>query len=159
MKKLILLIITLTALISSCWASFPFYIGISSDTLQIEEIKKYHSSLIKMGIDLKDCRCESCRKSNNLLAKNTTPSNATALALYFLSGLILLGVIIWLLIGLTSAYNCLNNSSDCPQSSGERPNRGSPAGLGWMSLLILISIGVAIRASLIQLRNKKKLQR
>lgn len=108
-----------------------------------------------MGVDLKDCRCESCRKSNNLLEKNTIPSNATALALYFLSGLILLGVIIWLLIGITSAYNCLNNRSDCPQSSGERPNHGHPAGLGWMSLLILISIGVAIRASFIQRRNKR----
>ena len=108
MKKSILVIITLTTLTSTCWASFPISIGIPSDTLQIEEIKNYHSSLIKMGIDLKDCRCESCRKNNNLLEKNTIPSNATALALYFLSGLILLGVIIWMTIGLTRAYNCVD---------------------------------------------------
>ncbi len=63
MKKLILLLITLITLINVSYASFPVSdtLKVKQDTLQTEEIKQYHSNLIKMGIDLNDCRCESCR--------------------------------------------------------------------------------------------------
>jgi len=45
------------------YASFPVSdtLKVKQDVLQTEEIKQYHSSLIKMGVDLNDCRCESCR--------------------------------------------------------------------------------------------------
>jgi hypothetical protein len=45
------------------YASFPIAdtLEVKEDTLQTEEIKQYHSSLIKMGIDLNSCKCESCR--------------------------------------------------------------------------------------------------
>ena len=141
------------------YASFPVAdtLKVKQDTLQTEEIKQYHSSLIKMGIDLNDCRCESCRKSNKFLKKNTTQQSG-ATGLYILSGLILLGVIIWLSIGLTRMYNCIDSmdGSDCPQSAGQTQS-GAPIEMLWMSLLILISAGVALKARFIQIRNKRNI--
>jgi hypothetical protein len=65
MKKLILLLITLTTLKTVSYASFPVSdtLKVKQDIVQKEEIKQYHSNLIKMGVDLNDCRCESCRDS------------------------------------------------------------------------------------------------
>lgn len=47
---------------SVSYASFPIIntLEIKEVTLQKEEIKKYHSSLIKMGVDLSACKCVSC---------------------------------------------------------------------------------------------------
>ena len=69
MKKLILLLITLTAFANVSCASFPVSdtLNLKQDTLQIEEIKKYHDQLIKMGINLNSCKCESCRNGVVLL--------------------------------------------------------------------------------------------
>ena len=64
MKNLILLLIIITSFTSVSYASFPIIsdaLEIKQDTLQTEEIKQYHSSLIKMGFDLNTCKCESCR--------------------------------------------------------------------------------------------------
>ena len=64
MKNLILLLIIITSFTSVSYASFPIIsdaLQIKQDTLQTEEIKQYHSSLIKMGFDLNTCKCESCR--------------------------------------------------------------------------------------------------
>lgn len=62
-KKLILLLITLTTFMNVSYASFPIAdtLKITQDTLQTEEIKQYHYSLQKMGIDLSSCKCVSCR--------------------------------------------------------------------------------------------------
>ncbi|MBT5614649.1 MAG: hypothetical protein HOJ77_00165, partial [Flavobacteriales bacterium] len=49
----------------------------------------------------------------------------------------------------------LDNRSDCPQSSGEKPKSGAPTGLLWASLLIVISAGIAIKARITQLKNRK----
>ena len=157
MKKLLFIIFTFTIFANVSYASFPVSdtLKVKQDTLQTEEIKQYHSNLIKMGIDLNDCKCESCRKSNKFL-KNDTIQQSSARGLYILSGLILLGVIIWMTIGLTRAYNCVD-TGDCPQSSGEKPNSGVPIELLWMSLLLLISAGVAIKARFIQIRNKRNI--
>ena len=156
MKKLILLLITLTIFTNVRYASFPVSdtLKVKQDTLQTEEIKQYHSNLIKMGIDLNDCRCESCRKSNKFLKKNTTQQSG-ATGLYILSGLLLLGAVIWSFIGLARVYNCVDNRSDCPQSSGEKPKSGAPIEFLWISILVLISIGIAIKARIIQLKNKR----
>ena len=72
MKKLILLLIVLTTHINMSYASFPVAdtLKVQQDTLQTEEIKQYHSSLIKMGIDLNDCRCESCRNGIDPITNN-----------------------------------------------------------------------------------------
>ena len=63
MKIIILLLITLSTFTNVSYASFPIAdtLEIKQYTLQTEEIKQYHSSLIKMGIDLNSCKCESCR--------------------------------------------------------------------------------------------------
>lgn len=153
MKKSLFTFFALITFTNVSYASFPVAdtLELKEDASQIEEIKQYHSNLVKMGIDLNDCKCESCRKSNG---KDNTIQQSGATGLYILSGLILLGVIIWGAIGLTRLYNCVD-TGDCPQSSREGPKSGAPVELGWMSLLILISIGVAIRARFIQLRNRR----
>ena len=60
------------------FASFPVSdtLKVKQDTLQTEEIKQYHYSLQQMGIDLKSCKCESCRhgitplvSKSNILSK------------------------------------------------------------------------------------------
>ena len=167
MKKLILLLITLLTFTNVSYASFPITdtLQVKQDTIQTEEIKQYHQSLLKMGIDLNSCKCESCRKGRSPLVRNSkgelvkvdkkSVSNGNASAMYLLAGLILLGVIIWVFIGLTRAYNCLDNRSDCPQSSGEKPSGGAPTGLLWASLLIVISVGIAIKARITQIKNRK----
>ena len=72
MKKLISLLITLTTFVNVSHASFPIVdtLEVNQDTVQTEEIKQYHSSLIKMGIDLNACKCESCRNGIAPLTKN-----------------------------------------------------------------------------------------
>ena len=166
MKKLILLLIALTTLNVS-YASFPITdtLQVKQDTIQTEEIKQYHQSLLKMGIDLNSCKCESCRKGISPLVCNSkgelvkvdkkSVSNGNASAMYLLAGLILLGVVIWGVIGLTRAYNCVDNGSDCPQSSGEKPSGGAPVGFLVGTVLIIISIGIAVKARITQLKNRK----
>jgi len=158
MKKLIFIFFTLIIFANVSYASFPVAdtLNLKQDTLQTEEIKQYHSNLIKIGVDLNDCRCESCRKGNKLL-KNNTIQQSGATGLYILSGLLLLGVVIWSFIGLTRAYNCVDNRSNCPQSSGEKPKSGAPIEFLWISILVLISIGIAIKARFMQLRNKRNI--
>ena len=118
-----------------------------------------------MGIDLNACKCESCRKGipplvrdskgNLVIVDNKSESNGNARAMYVLAGLILLGVIIWIFIVLTHAYNCADNGTDCPQSTGEKPKSGAPVGLLWASILIVISVGIAFKARITQLKNRK----
>ena len=73
MKKLILLFIALISFTNMSYASFPIAdtLEIKQYTLQTEEIKQYHSSLIKMGIDLNSCKCESCRNGIVPLVSNS----------------------------------------------------------------------------------------
>jgi len=63
MKKLILLLITLLTFTNVSYASFPISdtLEVKQDIMQTEEIKQYHYSLQKMGVDLNSCKCESCR--------------------------------------------------------------------------------------------------
>ena len=74
MKKLIFLLITLITLTNVSFASFPIIadaLEMTIDTLQTEEIKQYHYSLQQMGIDLKSCKCESCRHGVTLLVSKS----------------------------------------------------------------------------------------
>ena len=83
MKKLFFIFLTLLIFTSVSYASFPSFpvsdtLELKQETLQTEETKQYHSRLLKMGIDLKTCQCESCRKGivpltvegNEVLKKN-----------------------------------------------------------------------------------------
>ena len=57
------MLIMLTTFTNVSYASFPINdtLEIIQDTVQTEDIKRYHSSLIKMGFDLNTCKCENCR--------------------------------------------------------------------------------------------------
>ena len=63
MKKLFLLLITLTTFSNVSYASFPISdtLEVQQDIMKTEEIKQYHYSLQKMGVDLNYCKCVSCR--------------------------------------------------------------------------------------------------
>jgi len=73
MKNLFLLLVTLIAFTNICYASFPIHSNLVmyTDTLQTVKIKEYHTSLIKMGIDLNTCKCESCRNGIVPLVNNS----------------------------------------------------------------------------------------
>ena len=72
MKKIVLLLITLTTFANVSYASFPISdtLEVQQDTIQTEEIKQYHYSLQQMGIDLNACKCESCRNDIAPLTNN-----------------------------------------------------------------------------------------
>ena len=63
MKKLLLIFVTLVTFINISYASFPITdtSKAKQDTILTKEIKDYHQSLVKMGIDLSSCKCVSCR--------------------------------------------------------------------------------------------------
>ena len=75
MKKLILLLIALTTFIYVSYASFPISdtLEVQQDIMQTEEIKQYHYSLQKMGVDLNSCKCESCRSGIASLVSKPKP--------------------------------------------------------------------------------------
>lgn len=62
-KRVLFLLITLITFTNVSYASFPVSdtLKVKLDTLQAKEIKQYHYSLQKMGIDLNSCKCRSCR--------------------------------------------------------------------------------------------------
>ena len=60
MKNISLPLLIMIISVNVCFASFPTACT-PSDTLQTEEIKTHHYNLIKMGFDLKSCKCISCR--------------------------------------------------------------------------------------------------
>ena len=68
MRKLLSLLIALTTFTNVSYGSFPI-----ADTLQTEEIKQYHYSLQKMGIDVNSCKCESCRNGIAPLVSKPKP--------------------------------------------------------------------------------------
>jgi len=72
MKKILFLLIALTTFSNVSYASFPITdtLEIKQDTLQTEEIKQYHYSLQKMGINLNSCKCVSCRNGIAPLTNN-----------------------------------------------------------------------------------------
>ena len=64
MRKLLLLLITLTTLSNVSYASFPVAdtLKMKQDTVQTETAERYHLRMQKMGFDLDDCRCDDCKK-------------------------------------------------------------------------------------------------
>ena len=127
MKKLLLLLIVLTIFSNVSYASFPITdtLEVKQDTLQTEEIKQYHYSLQQMGIDLKSCKCESCRNGGTPLVskpkilskkkeieiqKEKTEPNGSFYA--FLSVLSALGAFVFTLLTFGSALQ--HNSNPFP---------------------------------------------
>ncbi|MAU35819.1 MAG: hypothetical protein CMD14_00410 [Flavobacteriales bacterium] len=156
MKNITTTFISLIMFANISYSSFPVFDfkEMIHDTLQKKEINEYHSNLIKMGFNLNDCKCSNCRKGNSF-QNNEKINQSNATGLYILSGVILLGVIVWLSVGLIREYNCLDNRSNCKSSSNEGHKEDLIAKLGLMSLLALIGLGIAFKARLMQIRNKK----
>jgi len=104
MKKLILLLITLTILTNVSYASFPVAdtLKVNQDTIQTEEIKQYHYSLQQMGIDLNACKCESCRNGIDPLTNkrevNKPPNQFKRIWLPIIITMTILGAILVILL-------------------------------------------------------------
>ena len=105
MKKLILLLITLTTLANVSYASCPVAdtLKVKQDTIQTEEIKQYHYSLQKMGIDLNACRCESCRNgiaplTNNVETNSTLKKNKKNIWIRILIIMTILSIVLVILL-------------------------------------------------------------
>jgi len=73
MKRLLSIFLTLITFINVSYASFPDALRAQQDTLQTEEIKQYHYSLQQMGVDLRSCKCESCRNGIAPLVSKPKP--------------------------------------------------------------------------------------
>lgn len=75
MKKLLSIFLTLIIFVNVSDASFPAAdtLKVQQYTLQTEEIKQYHYSLQQMGVDLKSCKCKSCRNGIAPLVSKPKP--------------------------------------------------------------------------------------
>ena len=74
MRKLLLLLITLVTLTNVSYASFPVSdtLKVKQDTVATETVEQYHLRMQKMGFDIKDCRCNDCKKFKGI---NNIPKN------------------------------------------------------------------------------------
>lgn len=104
-KKLILILITLTTFTNVSFASFPIAdtLEVKQDTVQTEEIKQYHQSLLKMGIELSACKCENCRKGvtpkiSNGVTIEKQEMNAKSILIRILIIFVVLSIILVILL-------------------------------------------------------------
>ena len=69
MNRITILLIILATHLNISYASLPVTdtLELKEDVLQTKEIREYHSSLLNIGIDIKSCKCESCRAGNTPL--------------------------------------------------------------------------------------------
>ena len=119
MKKIILLLITLTTLTNVSYASFPIPVQpvisidtIIPDTNKIvvkETTSEYHSRMQKEGFDIDNCMCIDCRnnpsKSSKEVKVNPKPLLGTLLVWIWVLGIIL-GIMLvqWVIRGFI-AFN------------------------------------------------------
>ena len=107
MKKIILLVITLTTLTNDSYASFP----IMEDTLKTnantltekKNIEQYHLRLQKQGFDISNCMCVDCRKFKGIIKnsnKNSgseetslSPLQSAKINMLFLGSAMLIGLV------------------------------------------------------------------
>ncbi|MDG2059431.1 MAG: hypothetical protein P8J34_04685 [Flavobacteriales bacterium] len=90
-KKLLLLLITITTLANVSYASFPVHgeILISIDTLKAdtnkvvkkETTEQYHLRLQKQGFDISNCMCVDCRKFKGITRDSNKNSNSKEITL------------------------------------------------------------------------------
>ena len=121
MRKLILLLITLTTISNVSYASFPVievsttYIDTVPDTNKVvkkETTDEYHIRMQKQGFDIDNCMCESCRdgitvkKSKTLNSRSSSILYKIATILFTLS---LISFVVWMLDGVA----CINDTSTC----------------------------------------------
>ena len=75
MKRIILILITLTSLENVSYGSFPVFdtLNVQQDILQKEEIQQYHYYIQQMGFDVSSCKCISCRNGINPIVLQPKP--------------------------------------------------------------------------------------
>ena len=104
MKNILCLLFALLAFINVSYASFPINVSASIDTLQTDQIIQYHTSLLKMGIDLKTCKCESCRSGiaplfiENNEHKEVSQSKRMSIVVKLLIVMAILGALLMILL-------------------------------------------------------------
>ena len=124
MKRAILLLVILTTHITICCASFPLDYNLAVDTLQTEEIKKYHYNLQQMGFELSSCKCISCRNGIDPIVVKPDPlpikleniieaeNRETSGSVYvFLSIFSVIGSILFGLLSLGNAFSSTGSYS------------------------------------------------
>jgi len=105
MKKIILLVITLTTLANVSFASFPIMedtLETKTDTLnEKKDLEQYHLRLQKQGFDISNCMCVDCRRykginenKNSDSAENTlSPLESAKISMLFLGSAMLIGLV------------------------------------------------------------------
>ena len=107
MKKIILLVITLTTLTNVSYASFPVMedtLKTNADTLtEKKNIEQYHFRLQKQGFDISNCMCVDCRKFKGIIEssnKNSgseetslSPLQSAKINMLFLGSAMLIGLV------------------------------------------------------------------
>ena len=103
MKKTLLLL-SFLSLGTLVHASFPINNMLieRKDTLQVETMVEYHQRMESMGFDIALCKCEDCRKSNQVrdvsLSKNFSTSALLNVGLLLLAFLLIISFILLYLI-------------------------------------------------------------
>jgi glycerol-3-phosphate cytidylyltransferase-like family protein len=107
MKKLLLLLITLTTFVNMGYASFSVVdtLQVKQETLQTDEIKEYHANLVKLGIDISDCKCESCRNNKSKLERNQVNRTEDVLRSIFIVFLISIILFVILIFRWLKSFN------------------------------------------------------
>ena len=116
MKKLLLLLITLTTFTNVSYASFPVDTN-KTDTTKVvaqETTEQYHLRIEKQGFDIESCVCESCRDGKTVIYNNSSFSNDASF-LFLLGGVLSVVLIRW---AITSFLCFLRISSSC---TGDAP--------------------------------------
>tara|TARA_B110000914_G_scaffold155641_1_gene136802 strand:- start:255 stop:689 length:435 start_codon:yes stop_codon:yes gene_type:complete len=104
MKKILLLLITLTTFTNVSYASFPIDTN-KTDTTQVvvqETTEQFHLRMEKQGFDISNCMCVDCRKlkgiTKNMNNSNSevvtlSPAESAKVQIIFLGSVILIGII------------------------------------------------------------------
>ena len=118
MKKLLVMLITLTTFTNVSYASFPITdtLQIKQDTLKKETVALYHLRMQKMGFDIDDCRCDDCKifKGINTPLKNGEVRQkqktnvwplVKTLSIWIIAVSVILGI--WLIVAFFNAISGL----------------------------------------------------
>ena len=126
MKKLILLLITITTFINVSYASFPV-LGetiISIDTIipdtnkivKKETTEEYHLRMEKQGFDIESCVCESCR--DGIAVKNSkTVNSRSSSSLYKTAAILWVLALIVFAVWILDGVACINDLSTCSSNN------------------------------------------
>ena len=119
MKKLLLILITLTTFTNVSYASFPITdtLEIKQDTLQKETVEQYHLRMQKMGFDIQDCRCDDCKKFkgiNNAMKNGETrqKKKTNYKSLFVTMGVWIIVIIILLFVWIVRGFMNYDISPD-----------------------------------------------